>query len=227
MTRPLTGRDWLTPEILLRAYATGIFPMAESRHDPSIFWVDPKVRGVLPLDGFHVSRRLRRTVRRGVFEVRCDGAFEHVVRCCAESTAGRSDTWINDEIIRAYTELHHMGFAHSIECWRDGRLEGGAYGVAIGGAFCGESMFTRATDASKVALVHLVARLRYGGFVLLDVQFVTDHLRHFGAVEIPAREYLRRLDEALKVRAAFPSGVALSEVEAALEVAPRSPAGND
>ncbi len=227
MSGPLTGRDWLTPEILLRAYATGIFPMAESRHDPSIFWVDPKVRGVLPLDGFHVPRRLRRTVRRGVFEVRCDASFEHVVRCCAESTAGRSDTWINDEIIRAYTELHHMGFAHSVECWRDGRLEGGAYGVAIGGAFCGESMFTRATDASKVALVHLVARLRYGGFVLLDVQFVTDHLRRFGAVEIPAREYLRRLDEALKVRAAFPSGMALSEVEAALEVAPRSPAGND
>ena len=217
MSPPVDGRDRLTPEILLRAYATGIFPMAESRHDPTIFWVDPQVRGILPLDTFHVPRRLRRTVRRGAFEVRCDSAFEQVVRACAGTTVERRDTWINDEIVRAYTRLHRMGHAHSVECWQDGALVGGAYGVTLGGAFCGESMFSRMRDASKVALVHLVARLCYGGFVLLDVQFVTDHLRRFGAIEVPAREYLRRLDEALRVRAAFYSEVAPSEIAAAVE----------
>jgi leucyl/phenylalanyl-tRNA--protein transferase len=217
MSSPLSGRNRLTPEILLRAYATGIFPMAESRDDPAIFWVDPQVRGILPLDDFHVSRRLRRTVRGDRFEVRCDGAFDEVLRACAEPTRERPDSWINDEIIRAYCRLHRMGYAHSVECWQDGRLVGGAYGVALGGAFCGESMFSRVADASKVALVHLVARLRYGGYVLLDVQFVTDHLRRFGAIEMPAREYLRRLDLALGVRAAFYAEVAPSQVEAALE----------
>ena len=217
MSSPLSGRYRLTPEVLLRAYSAGIFPMAESRHDPSIFWVDPERRGILPMDEFHVPKRLRRTVRRGSFEVTCDTAFEAVIRACAEPTRERRETWINDEIIRAYTRLHHMGFAHSIECRRDGELVGGCYGVAIGGAFCGESMFSRATDASKVALVHLMARLRYGDFVLLDVQFVTDHLQTFGAIEVPARHYLELLDQAINVRAAFYSDLPADEITAALD----------
>ena len=217
MSSPLSGRYRLTPEVLLRAYSAGIFPMAESRHDPSIFWVDPERRGILPMDEFHVPKRLRRTVRRGSFEVTCDTAFEAVIRACAKPTRERRETWINDEIIRAYTRLHHMGFAHSIECRRDGELVGGCYGVAIGGAFCGESMFSRATDASKVALVHLMARLRYGDFVLLDVQFVTDHLQTFGAIEVPARHYLELLDQAINVRAAFYSDLPADEITAALD----------
>ena len=217
MSSPLSGRYRLTPEVLLRAYSAGIFPMAESRHDPSIFWVDPERRGILPMDAFHVPRRLRRTIRRGAFEVTCDTAFEAVIRACAEPTHERGETWINDEIIRAYTRLHHMGFAHSVECRLDGNLVGGCYGVAVGGAFCGESMFSRVTDASKVALVHLMARLRYGDFILLDVQFVTEHLTTFGAVEVPARHYLELLDQAINVRAAFYSDLPAEDVEAALE----------
>jgi leucyl/phenylalanyl-tRNA--protein transferase len=217
MSSPLSRRYRLTPEVLLRAYSAGIFPMAEARHDPSIFWVDPEHRGILPMDQFHVPRRLRKTIRRGPFEVTCDQSFEAVIRACAEPTRERCETWINDEIIRAYTRLHHMGFAHSIECRHDGNLVGGCYGVAVGGAFCGESMFSRATDASKIALVHLMARLRYGKFVLLDVQFVTDHLKTFGAVEVPARHYLELLDQAINVRAAFYSDLPAEEVEAALE----------
>ena len=211
------GRGELTPELLLRAYAAGIFPMAESRHDPNIFWVDPEVRAILPLEEFRVPRSLRKTVRRNVFEVRCDTAFGRVIRACAEAAPGRRDTWINDEIIAAYSALHELGHAHSVECWRGAELVGGLYGVALGGAFCGESMFSRHTDASKVALVHLVARLKRGGFTLLDVQFATDHLRRFGVVEMPARQYLRRLDEALRVRAAFPSEVPPAEEKAALQ----------
>jgi leucyl/phenylalanyl-tRNA--protein transferase len=218
MSSPLSRRYRLTPEVLLRAYSAGIFPMAESRHDPSIFWVDPERRGILPMDEFHVPKRLRKTIRRGPFEVTCDTAFEAVMCACAEPTRERHETWINDEIIRAYTRLHHMGFAHSIECRRDGKLVGGCYGVAVGGAFCGESMFSRVTDASKVALVHLIARLRYGDFVLVDVQFVTDHLKTFGAVEVPARHYLELLDQAINVRAAFYSDLAPDELNAALEV---------
>ncbi len=213
----LSERGQLTPELLLRAYAAGIFPMAESRNDPNIFWVDPEVRAILPLEEFRVPRSLRKTVRRGVFEVRCDTAFARVIRACAEVTPGRRDTWINDEIIAAYSALHELGHAHSVECWRGGKLVGGLYGVALGGAFCGESMFSRHTDASKTALVHLVARLRLGGFTLLDVQFATDHLRRFGAVEIPARQYLRRLSEALEVGATFPSKLPPDEEKAALE----------
>lgn len=211
-----TDRGLLTPELLIRAYAAGIFPMAESRHDPSIFWVDPEVRAVLPLDGLRVSRRLRRTVRRSPFEVRADSAFAEVIAACAEITPQRRDTWINAEIERAYLELHELGHAHTIECWQEDRLVGGLYGVALGGAFCGESMFSRATDASKVALVHLVARLRHGGFTLLDVQFTTDHLKRFGVVEIPARQYLRRLNNALAVRARFYSALPPEDEEAAL-----------
>lgn len=218
MSRPTANRDLLTPELLLRAYASGIFPMAESRDDPDVFWVDPKMRGVLPLEAFHVPRKLKKAVRRGAFQVRCDTAFGAVVDGCAEAGSDRPDTWINDQIRRAYTELHELGFAHSVECWRDGELAGGLYGVSLGGAFFGESMFSRATDASKVALVHLVARLRLGGYLLLDTQFVTEHLRQFGAIEIPARDYLMQLDRALRVRARFYCEPEPSELSSSLEV---------
>ncbi len=207
----------MTPELLLRAYAAGIFPMAESRRSNTIFWVDPEVRGVLPLERFHVPRSLRKSIRGGTFEVRCDTAFDKVIRACATAARGRRDTWINDQIIAAYTDLHHMGFVHCVETWRDGRLVGGLYGVALGGAFFGESMFSHARDASKVALVHLVARLRLGGFVLLDCQFVTDHLQRFGVEEVPCRTYLQRLEDALQVKARFYSDLAPPEVEAGLE----------
>ena len=216
MSRPGKGPKRLTPKLLLRAYAAGIFPMAESRHADTIFWVDPELRGILPLDTFHVPRSLRKKVSREIFDVRCDTACEAVIHACSARARGRRETWINDEIVEAYAELHTMGFVHSVETWQDGRLVGGLYGVALGGAFFGESMFSAVTDASKVALVHLVARLRRGRFVLLDSQFVTDHLRQFGVVEIPAREYLTRLEDALKIRAVFYSALEPWEVDAAL-----------
>jgi leucyl/phenylalanyl-tRNA--protein transferase len=193
----------LTPEILLQAYAAGIFPMAESAAERELFWVDPVRRGILPLDRFHVPSRLRRTVRSGRFAIRCNSAFEAVMRGCAKQTGDRPQTWINDEIINIYTALFHRGAAHCVECWADGMLVGGLYGVQLGAAFFGESMFSRATDASKVALVHLVARLRSGGFQLLDTQFVTEHLQRFGAIEIPRREYHARLAAALRQKAHF------------------------
>ncbi len=193
----------LTPDLLLRAYAAGIFPMAESRHDQELFWVDPEQRGIIPLDRFHVPRRLRRTVRKAPFEMRCDTAFGEVMQACSEPAPGRPDSWINDEIIRAYTELHRLGHAHSVECRHNGVLVGGLYGVSLGAAFFGESMFSRATDASKVALVHLVARLRAGGFTLLDTQFITRHLQQFGAREVPREAYHRMLAEALSRSARF------------------------
>ena len=217
MTRHDPGAQELTPELLLRAYAAGIFPMSESRDDPGVFWVDPQVRGVLPLDEFHVTRRLKKTVRGGAFEVRYDTAFADVLDRCAEVKKGRHETWINPPIRNAVIGLHDLGFAHSVEAWRDGELAGGLYGVALGGAFFGESMFSRVRDASKVVLVHLAARLRMGGFRLLDVQFITDHLRQFGAVEIPAMTYLEMLDDALKVQGDFYFDAAPSDVEAALE----------
>jgi len=187
----------LTPDILVRAYAAGVFPMAESADDPELFWVDPRRRGILPLDAFHVARRLRRVVRRRIFEIRCDSAFEDVIRACARAREKRPNTWINDEIVRLYAALFARGAAHSVECWRDGNLVGGLYGVSLGAVFFGESMFSCESDASKVALVHLVARLRAGGFVLLDTQFLTDHLARLGAVEIERAEYRRRLARAL------------------------------
>lgn len=207
----------MTPELLLRAYASGIFPMSESRDDPNVFWVDPQMRAVLPLDDFHVSRSLAKKVRNKTFQVTCDSAFREVIAACAEPGGGRGETWINDDIVDAYSELHDMGFAHSVECRQDGKLVGGLYGVSLGGAFCGESMFHRITDASKVALVHLVARLKRGGYALLDTQFVTDHLKQFGIEEIPAREYLERLDEALRIKARFPTESDSPEVERALK----------
>ncbi|HYN39106.1 MAG TPA: leucyl/phenylalanyl-tRNA--protein transferase, partial [Rhodospirillales bacterium] len=167
--------------MVIRAYSIGIFPMASRRSDPTVHWVAPTMRGVLPLTSFHVPRRLRRTVVENRFEVRCDTAFAAVIDACAMPREGHPETWINVEIARVFAELHAQGHAHSVETWQDGRLIGGLYGLALGGAFFGESMFSQQTDASKVALVHLVARLRLGGFVLLDIQFVTQHLRQFGA----------------------------------------------
>ncbi len=193
----------LTSDLLLRAYAIGVFPMAESRDAAEVVWVDPDRRGILPLDGFHVPRSLARTVRRRPFEVTADRAFAEVMRACAEPAPGRRDTWINDTILALYGELYARDRAHSIECWQDGELVGGLYGVKLGGAFFGESMFSRVTDASKVALVHLVERLRLGGFLLLDTQFLTDHLARFGAVEVPRNTYRRLLDEALRHEADF------------------------
>ncbi|HTZ34728.1 MAG TPA: leucyl/phenylalanyl-tRNA--protein transferase [Stellaceae bacterium] len=198
----------LTPEMLLRAYRSGIFPMAESADDPDLFWVDPKRRGILPLDAFHLPRRLRRVVRQGRFAIRVDSDFAATLAGCAEATEKRPNTWINAEIVRLYAALFAAGAAHSVEAWRDGTLAGGLYGVSIGGAFFGESMFSRVADASKVALVHLVALLRQGGFRLLDLQFVTPHLAQFGAIEVPRAEYRRLLAEALGYRAVFPRGLA-------------------
>jgi leucyl/phenylalanyl-tRNA--protein transferase len=206
----------LTPDMLLRAYAIGVFPMAEDRDDPDLFWVDPRMRGIIPLDDFHVPRRLRRTVRNGGFRVTVDSAFEATIEACAESTELRPRTWINDRIIMLYTSLYHLGFAHSVECWLGRRLIGGLYGVAMGGAFFGESMFSRESDASKIALIHLVARLRAGGFSLLDSQFITRHLRRFGAIEIPRGEYRQRLAEALKRNAEFMTTPRPSDIEAVL-----------
>jgi leucyl/phenylalanyl-tRNA--protein transferase len=198
----------LSPDLLLRAYAAGLFPMAESAEDPDLFWIDPDPRGVLPLDRFHLPRRLKRTLRSGQYEVRVDTAFDAVMRGCAEPTEMRPKTWINDEILRLYGALYEQGYAHSVEAWRAGELVGGLYGVALRGVFFGESMFSRSADASKVALVHLVARLLKGGFRLLDTQFVTDHLRRFGAVEISRADYHRQLEHALGVEAYFAEGLA-------------------
>jgi leucyl/phenylalanyl-tRNA--protein transferase len=172
------------------------------------------MRGILPLDGLHVPRKLRAKIRRGIFEVRCDTAFEEVIQGCAEPAENRPDTWINPVIEQLYNELYEMGFAHSVECWQDGELVGGLYGVSLGAAFFGESMFSRATDASKVALVHLVLRLRKGGFQLLDTQFTTPHLSRFGAREIPREDYRRLLTKAVSAQAEFYSGsVSDSELE--------------
>src|SRR5207244_2469547 len=195
----------LTPDILLAAYAAGIFPMAESAEDRELFWVDPRRRGILPLDAFHVARRLRRVVRQRIFEVRCDSAFTEVILGCAEAGEKRPNTWINDEIVRLYTALFARGAAHSVECWRDGALAGGLYGVSIGAVFFGESMFSREREASKVALVHLVARLRLGGYRLLDTQFLTPHLARLGGIEISRARYHRLLAGALSYCAVFPS----------------------
>lgn len=190
--------DVFGPEALLACYAQGVFPMADARDDPRVFLVEPDQRGVIPLDRFHIPSRLRRTVRGEPFEVRVDTAFAAVLDACAAPAPGREDTWINAPIRRLYIDLHQRGFAHSVECWKDEALVGGLYGVTLGGAFFGESMFSRARDASKVALVHLVARLKRGGWRLLDAQFLTEHLAQFGAVETPQAAYLRMLPWALQ-----------------------------
>ena len=198
------GTPKLTPEILLRAYAEGLFPMAERRDDPTLYWVSPEKRGILPLDSFHVPRRLARTVRGNAFTVTADQAFRDVMLACAAPGPGRTESWINDEILHLYTALHAGGRAHSIECWQDGELAGGLYGVRLGAAFFGESMFSRRRDASKVALVHLVNGLKRGGFVLLDTQFITAHLTQFGTIEIPRAQYLAKLADALNREALWP-----------------------
>ena len=188
----------ITPEILLKAYAAGIFPMAEDAEDPTLFWVEPRERGVIPLDGFRVSKRLARTVRSDRFTVLIDRDFDGVIAGCAAPAEGRAKTWISGRIRQLYGELFDRGYCHTVEVYDGGRLVGGLYGVRLGAAFFGESMFHRARDASKVALVHLVARLRRGGFILLDTQFVTEHLAQFGAYEVARRDYRMMLRDAVE-----------------------------
>jgi leucyl/phenylalanyl-tRNA---protein transferase len=187
----------ITPQVLLKAYACGIFPMAESAEDPTLYWIEPERRGILALEQVHVPKRLARVIKQNKFEVRVDSDYDGVIEGCASLQAGRRTTWINKRIRELYAELFDMGYCHTVEAWKDGRLAGGLYGVALGRAFFGESMFSYETDASKVALVHLVARLKYGGFCLLDTQFVTEHLKQFGAHEISRAAFHRRLEQAL------------------------------
>lgn len=216
MSRP--GAPYaITPHLLLRAYSIGLFPMAESAEDDQLFWVDPEKRAIFPLETFIVSRSLAKTVRSDRFEVTVDRDFDAIIDACAAPAPDREKTWINAEIRSLYRELFDMGFAHTVECRRDGRLVGGLYGVALRGAFFGESMFHRERDASKVALTHLVARLRAGGFQLLDTQFMTSHLATLGAIEISREAYHRLLEEALVVHADFnvwPRDAAVSGREA-------------
>jgi len=191
--------ETLTPELLLHAYAAGVFPMSEARDDPEVFWVDPRRRGIIPLNGFHISRSLARRIRRGGYEIRVDSDFAGVLSACAD----REETWINDTIFALYMALHRMGHAHALEVWQEDELVGGVYGVALGAAFFGESMFSRRTDASKIALAYLVDRLREGGFRLFDTQFVTEHLKSLGGVEISRAVYRERLAQALQAGADF------------------------
>lgn len=192
-------RRELTPELLLKAYALGVFPMAESRNDPEVFWVDPRRRGILPLHKFHMSRSLARHIRRGAFDITVNGDFAGVVEGCAD----RPETWINETIFGLYLDLHHRGHAHSLEVRSDGALIGGIYGVCLGGAFFGESMFSRRSNASKTALAYLVDRLQSGGFRLFDTQFITRHLSSLGAIEVPRAQYHAELEQALQVRGDF------------------------
>lgn len=193
----------ITPDLLLQAYEVGFFPMADGAEEDDLFWVNPPMRGVIALDKFHIPRRLARTVRQDVFDVRIDSDFEGVIEGCSASAPGRSSTWINADIRRLYHALFERGACHTVEVWHDEALVGGLYGVAIGGAFFGESMFSRERDASKVALVHLVGRLIAGGFALLDTQFITEHLKQFGASEIPADDYRKQLSAAVSIEADF------------------------
>ncbi len=204
MTKPnADGRHAITAEVLLKAYAIGVFPMAESAEDPGLFWIEPEQRGILPLDRFHVPRRLVRTMRREPFEIRVDTDFEGVIEGCASPAPGRRKTWINRRIRELYGDLFRLGHCHTVEAWQDGALVGGLYGIQLGGAFFGESMFSTVTDASKVALAHLVARLKAGGFSLLDIQFITDHLKRFGAIEIGRDDYQQLLSRAVAAKADF------------------------
>lgn len=203
----MTSRDdimiEITPHVLLKAYTCGIFPMAESADDPALYWIEPQARGILPLNAIHVPRRLARTIRSTPLDVRIDTDFEAVIEGCAATRPGRRSTWINSRIRTLYRDLFAMGHCHTIEVWEGDEMVGGLYGVEVGAAFFGESMFSTRRDASKIALVHLSARLIHGGFNLLDTQFVTDHLRQFGTVEIDREEFHRRLDEALKTKGEF------------------------
>lgn len=188
----------ITPELLLRAYSIGMFPMSESADDPELFWVEPELRGIIPLDGFHVSKSLQKAIRKAPFDIRFDTAFDQVVEKCAEAAEDRPSTWINQQIKDLYGALHRLGHAHSVEAWEGDELVGGLYGVTLGSAYFGESMFSRRTNASKICLVHLVERLRERGFTLLDTQFTTEHLKTFGAVDIPKAEYGVLLDKAME-----------------------------
>ena len=212
----------LTPQILLRAYSIGLFPMAERAENPGLFWVDPEMRGIFPLNRMLVSKSLAKIIRSEQFEIRIDHDFEAVIDACAGSGIERPETWINRPIRHLFATLFSMGHVHTVEVWQDGHLAGGLYGMAIGGAFFGESMFHRVTDASKVALVHLAARLRAGGFMLLDTQFLTPHLASLGAVEIPRQEYRRRLGKALEIEALF-SGQPVSGRQALDWIRPAAP----
>ena len=203
MSRPFAPGYRIPPDLLLRAYASGVFPMAEHADDPEVFWVRPETRGVIPLDAFHVPKSLAKTIRQGRFDIRFDHDFAGVMEGCAETGEGRPSTWINAPIREAYQELHRRGHCHSVEAWREGRLVGGLYGVSLGRAFFGESMFSRERDTSKVCLVHLVERLRRRGFVLLDTQFTTEHLKRFGAVDVPRGRYEKMLEQALEGEATF------------------------
>lgn len=210
----------ITPQVLLKAYACGLFPMAESADDPGLFWLEPEQRGILPFDAFHLPRRLKRTIRNDVFEIRVSNDFQRVIDGCAEPMPGRQKTWINREIRRLYGELFDMGYCHTVEAWQEDELVGGLYGVSLNGAFFGESMFTFRTDASKVCLAHLVARLIVGGYSLLDTQFVTDHLSKFGTLEVSQEDYNERLSAALKLETDFyalPSHTSGQDVLAVLE----------
>jgi len=211
----------ITPQVLLKAYTAGIFPMAESADDPALYWIEPDERGVIPLDNFHISTSLRKTVRHAGFEIRVDTAFDHVINACAEKTDTRDVTWINHRILKLYTQLNKMGCCHSIESWRDGKLVGGLYGVRIGAVFFGESMFSRVTDASKVALVHLVARLNAGGFKLLDAQFLNSHLAQFGTYTVPKKLYRPILEDALDGTGDFSAFKLDTDPEAVLSWATR------
>jgi len=206
------------PGQLLDCYRRGVFPMAERRDDPRLFIVDPDVRGVLPLERFHVPRKLARLVRTQPFDIRVDTAFGAVVEACAAPAPGRENTWINTPILNLYCGLHRMGFAHSVECWSGAELVGGLYGVAVEGAFFGESMFSRSPNASKVALVHLAGRLRAQGFRLLDAQFVTDHLRQFGAIEVPRSDFQKLLGEALQRPSSFGDPLAYAQGQVVLQL---------
>ena len=193
----------ITPAVLLKAYSCGIFPMAEAADDPALYWIEPERRGILPLDALHVPSRLKRTIRQGLFEVRVDTAFDAVIAGCGAERPGRQTTWINDKIRALCKSLFKMGYCHTVEAWRDDHLAGGLYGVSLGGAFFGESMFSTERDASKVALTYLAARLIHGGYRLLDCQFVTDHLRQFGTIEINRAEFHTELEAALAVTGQF------------------------
>lgn len=189
----------LTPQILLKAYSCGLFPMSESADDPELFWVDPEIRGIIPLDQFHIPKSLKKAINRNTFEIKINSDFGAVMRACAEETTDRPTTWINDTILDLYQGLHETGHAHSVEAWQDQKLVGGLYGVSLGSAFFGESMFSRVTDASKICLTYLVKHMIKNDFTLLDTQFTTDHLKRFGAIDIPRDEYGILLSKAMEV----------------------------
>lgn len=203
MTRPLAPGNRIAPDLLLRAYANGVFPMAESADDPEVFWVRPEVRGIIPLDAFHVPKSLLKTIRQRPFDIRFDTDFAGVIDGCAQAREMRPSTWINEPIREAYGELFVRGYCHTVEAWQDGRLVGGLYGVTLGRVFFGESMFSRQRDASKVCLVRLVERLKARGFALLDTQFTTEHLKRFGAIDVPRAKYEKLLEDALQGEARF------------------------